>query len=90
MIHELKIHPEYFAEVVLGNKKSEVRLNDRNYRVGDVLLLCEWDKVSKSFTGRTERRRITHIQSLNRLMSEFGCECFRLEYVVLSVKAEGK
>ncbi|HGS9341836.1 TPA: DUF3850 domain-containing protein, partial [Clostridioides difficile] len=30
MIHELKILPQYFKEVVNGNKNFEVRKNDRS------------------------------------------------------------
>lgn len=31
-IHELKILPEYFEAVVSGNKRFEIRKNDRNYK----------------------------------------------------------
>lgn len=41
MIHELKILPEYFNEIMYGRKKFEVRFNDRNFKVGDTLLLKE-------------------------------------------------
>lgn len=30
-IHELKILPEYFEAVVSGDKRFEIRKNDRNY-----------------------------------------------------------
>lgn len=56
--HSLKILPEYFNEVVSGNKKSEIRYNDRNYRVGDILSLREWDG---RYRGRHVEVRITHI-----------------------------
>lgn len=32
MIHELKILPQYFKEVVNGNKNFEVRKNDRGFK----------------------------------------------------------
>ncbi|HGS9342764.1 DUF3850 domain-containing protein [Clostridioides difficile] len=32
MIHELKILPQYFKEVVNGNKNFEVRKNDRSFK----------------------------------------------------------
>lgn len=35
MKHELKIEPEYFDNLVSGRKKAEIRLNDRDYQVGD-------------------------------------------------------
>jgi len=41
-IHVLKEWPEYFAEVVQGRKHYEIRLNDRGFEVGDLLLLREY------------------------------------------------
>ena len=56
--HSLKILPEYFNAVEGGDKKSEIRYNDRNYRVGDILSLREWDG---DYSGRHIEVRITHI-----------------------------
>lgn len=41
MKHHLKIEPEYFKEVFFGNKNFEIRLNDRDYQVGDLVVLNE-------------------------------------------------
>ena len=56
--HSLKILPEHFNAVVSGNKKSEIRYNDRNYRVGDILSLREWDG---DYSGRHIEVCVTHI-----------------------------
>lgn len=40
--HDLKILPEYFAAVKNGTKTFELRKDDRNYRVDDMLLLSKW------------------------------------------------
>lgn len=50
VVHELKIIPEYFALQVSGDKRYEVRKNDRDFQVGDTLILNEWD--GESYTGR--------------------------------------
>ena len=50
IIHELKILPEYFKEVQSHNKQFELRKDDRDYHVGDWILLKEFDKGS--YTGR--------------------------------------
>lgn len=48
-IHELKILPEYYDAVRCGDKRFEIRKNDRNYHSGDILRLKEWD--GKKYTG---------------------------------------
>lgn len=50
MIHELKVLPEYFNQVASHNKNFELRKDDRDYRVGDWILLKEFD--NGSYTGR--------------------------------------
>lgn len=56
---ELKILPKFFEEVANGNKRAELRLNDRDFKVGDIYALREWD--GKEYTGRGITIRITHI-----------------------------
>lgn len=57
MTHEKKILPEYFKEVVEGNKTFELR-KDEGYQVGDILILKEWDK---EYTGLYVKRIISYV-----------------------------
>ena len=41
--HELKLHPRYFHRVADGTKTFEIRKNDRDFQVGDRLILNEFD-----------------------------------------------
>lgn len=50
--HQLKILPEYFQAVIEGRKKAELRTNDRDFKIGDYLLLTEWDSGADEYTGR--------------------------------------
>ena len=59
MIHDLKILPEYFVEVVRGNKTFEVRKDDRPFNVGDELILYEVN--CGRYTGRNIKVIITYI-----------------------------
>jgi len=58
MVHELKILPNYFKDVLLGKKTFEIRKNDRDYGVGDTLILKEWDK---EYTGREIEKEVSYI-----------------------------
>ena len=58
-IHELKTYPKYIRATAEGIKPFEVRRNDRNYNVGDVLLLREYD--NGIYTGFNITREVTYI-----------------------------
>lgn len=58
-IHELKILPEYFDAVISGRKRFEIRKNDRDYKVGDQLILKEWSQ--DNYTGDSYKAEITYI-----------------------------
>lgn len=62
MKHELKVHPIPFLELRSGAKTCEVRRLDREFKVGDKVLLCEFDPLTQAYTGRDMQRTITHIQ----------------------------
>lgn len=59
MIHQLKILPEYYQAVVSGNKTFEIRKNDRNFKVGDLLMLEEWN--NGKYTGKTCYVKVSYI-----------------------------
>lgn len=50
MVHSVKILPQYFKNILAGIKKFELRKNDRDYKVGDVVILNEWEQES-GYTG---------------------------------------
>lgn len=59
--HKVKCWTGYFDAVARGDKPFEVRLNDRNYKVGDLLVLEDWDPSCEAYTGRVLRFRITYV-----------------------------
>lgn len=68
-VHILKSDPEPFAVTWSGMRTSEIRINDRDYRDGHILILretrfsCAQMKLGAplEYTGRTLALRITHI-----------------------------
>lgn len=60
--YELKVWPKYWADIADGRKNFDIRQGeDRQYQVGDWLILKEWDPFRAVFTGRQTRRRIGYI-----------------------------
>ncbi len=60
---ELKVWPEYFRALVAGTKNFEVRKNDndRDFQVGDLLILREWDSDKGEYTGAKLMRTVHYI-----------------------------
>lgn len=50
-IHNKKLIQPYFDDVWNGNKTFEIRKNDCDYQVGDLLILREFDKKTDKYTG---------------------------------------
>lgn len=67
VVHDLKCQPPFFDDVVALRKPFEIRKNDRNYQVGDVLRLREYVVGEDDFggddryTGRECLRRVSYI-----------------------------
>ena len=59
--HELKTWPKAFNSSLSGAKMFEFRVDDRNFEVGDFVLLREWSPQIEEYTGRVVSRRITYI-----------------------------
>lgn len=57
--HELKITPKYFKDVVDGDKNFELRKNDRDFKVGDSLMLKEFD--NGAYKGDSVQVVVTYI-----------------------------
>lgn len=74
MIHKLKIEPNYLTNLLSGVKKSEIRLNDRDYQFGDILEFSYWKDIDNYIQVQF---KITHIHSGLGLTEN---------YVVLSVE----
>lgn len=60
-IHELKCWPRYFIDTSLGLKNFELRKNDRDFHINDILVLYEWNNETSLYTGRYLLARIDYI-----------------------------
>ena len=82
MLHELKITSEFFKAVKSGKKTFEIRLNDRNYKTGDILLLKEYIAENQTYTGDECKVEVTYVFG-NSHFSVYG---LHKGYVILSIK----
>lgn len=60
-VHVLKTWDEFMQDIALRNKTFEVRKNDRNYEVGDILILQGFDKDKKAYTDKQITAKVTYI-----------------------------
>jgi hypothetical protein len=79
MMHEVKINPVFFKLVANGTKPFELRKNDRDYKVGDRILLREYCSEKKEYTDQFCIKGISYV--LNG--GSFGLDS---SYVALGLK----
>lgn len=60
-MHILKTWPAFWSALAAGTKTFEVRRNDRDFKVGDTLMLKEYDYELSAFTGREIARKVTYV-----------------------------
>ena len=60
MEHDLKIESYYFDQVIRGIKKFELRKNDRDFEIGDIITLREVDIVGRE-TGEKRTVQIQYV-----------------------------
>lgn len=77
-VHDLKCWPEQFEALADGRKTAEYRYDDREFALGDPLVLREWNPQTAEYTDRTLYAEITWIDRA----PAFG---IRHRHVVMSV-----
>lgn len=90
--HLLKCWPEYFDALLSGTKKCDARINDRDYKLGDVLVLQEWGPIRadlsqvKDYTGRVAIYRVTHCVYTHDLPLPRDKAITPIDWAVMSVE----
>jgi hypothetical protein len=77
-VHDLKLIQPYFNDVQRGYKTFEVRRNDRNFQIGDILNLQEYDPVSDTYSGSYGIFWVTYVLSDEQYVKE--------GFVILGIK----
>ena len=76
--HVLKIWKTGFEAISSGRRTADVRINDRGFQVGDLILYRVWDPVLDAFDGNSCVVEIVDIVD--------NCVAVAGDQVVLSVK----
>lgn len=62
-VHDLKIKDKYYDRIMTGQKDFEVRFNDRDYQVGDILSLLPIAEDDEVFECSPIIAKIKYIHS---------------------------
>ena len=77
-VHYLKVECEFYTPLSRRLKTFEVRKNDRNFQVNDILILREWSAATEDYTGLYLCAQISYILDDPRYCKE--------GYVILGLK----
>lgn len=85
-LHELETKYEYLVEIALGNKTFELRKNDRDYQVGDLIHFIaidikQSDKLDNGlYIGQDDLYKITYIL---KNVEQYGLD---KDYCILAIR----
>lgn len=80
-LHILKIKPEYFSEVLQENKLFELRKNDRDYQVGDLVHFINTN--GDEYTLYDRKTLVFQITYVLKDVEEYG---LNKSYCILGIK----
>jgi hypothetical protein len=72
-VHELKIKHMYCIDIVRGLKTFEIRKNDRDFKVDDILHLKEIHDCSGDYTGFEMFVKVVYIHESLGLQEGYVC-----------------
>lgn len=85
-VHNVKSWTYLFQAAVAGIKTHDIRnLGERDYKVGDILVLHEFDQTTGQYTGNEQAFRITYITS-RETPCAMSSACLDRNFCILSIK----
>src|SRR3989344_7127532 len=84
-VHEVKSWPHLFTAIAEDRKSHELRINDRNYAVGDVLVLSEFEPKLERYSGRSMKVEVTYITSIENACA-VSDQVLHKDYAILSIR----
>lgn len=68
--HTVRCWSDVFPSIMSRDRQFDIRRNDREYAVGDLIEFQEWDDRRQMMTGRVARRYITYVMDVRTLPVE--------------------
>lgn len=85
-VHKVKSWTYLFQQIKSGAKKADMRdMNDRPYKVGDHMVLNEFDQTNGTYTGDKIEVKITHIIDENTPCA-FSSAALKRGFGILSIE----
>lgn len=84
---EKKVWPEYFQKILESKKNYELRLADFECRGGDILVLKEWNPLTKEYTGRVLEKTVSYVGKTKNIHFWSKEEVEKYGFQIISWKA---
>lgn len=84
--HRVKSWIHLFQPAYRGEKTHDLRPLDRDYKIGDILVLQEYDKMCEAYTGREKRFEITYITSHEHTACAYSPSVLPNNFGIFSIK----
>lgn len=84
--HTLKSWVGLFEPILTGIKTHDLRVMDRDYKVGDILLLQEYEPMERRYTQREVWVRVTYITSSRHGECAFSPYALHPATAILSIE----
>lgn len=85
-IHYVRSWSHLYDAIDAGFKVHDLRKNDRDYKVGDHLVLQRFDNTTGTFTGEELKVEITYITGRDHVPCAFSSAVLDNNYCILSIK----
>lgn len=83
--HYIKSWAHFFDAIKDGRKLHDLRKMDRDYNIGDILVLQRYDNINGNYTGEEIEIEVTYITS-NKTPCAFSSSALARDYAILSLK----
>jgi hypothetical protein len=84
-IHHVKSWTPFFEAFMRGDKRHDLRDDDRNYQIGDVLVLQEFHPFGNGYSGREMSMEVSYITG-RETPCAFSSSALAKGFVILSLR----